>query len=71
MRGIFASIVVLSTASATLGALIPYSQLKAHDHRHARNGLLDCLGSAGLDPAVEGDSDYAAGAAVFNRRCVR
>ncbi|PIL24479.1 hypothetical protein GSI_14233 [Ganoderma sinense ZZ0214-1] len=68
MRGTFASIVVLSTASVALGALIPYSQLKARSYRHARSGLLDCLDSAGFDPVVEGDSAYATDASPFNLR---
>ena len=70
MRGVFASLVILSTTSAALGAFIPYSQLKARGHQHARSSLLDCLDSAGLDPVVEGDSDYASDAAAFNLRCV-
>ena len=70
MRGTLVSIVILSTASAALGALIPYSQLKARGHQHARSSLLDCLDSAGFDPVVEGSSNYATDASPFNLRCV-
>ncbi len=70
MLGFFASIVIVSTTSVALGAFIPYSQLKARGHQHARNSLLECLDSAGLDPVVEGDSHYVTGTAAFNRRCV-
>ncbi|KAI1791691.1 FAD-binding domain-containing protein [Ganoderma leucocontextum] len=68
MRGILASTFIISSASVALGALVPYSQLKARGHKHARNGLLDCLDSAGLDPVVESDSAYATDAAPFNLR---
>ncbi|PIL24501.1 hypothetical protein GSI_14256 [Ganoderma sinense ZZ0214-1] len=64
MRGILASSVALYAASSALGALIPYSGLKARGYS---TPLADCLQTAGLDPVVEGDA-YAAHSAPYNLR---
>ena len=66
MRRILACSVILSAASSALASWIPYSQLKTR----TKNGLLDCLEHAGLDPVVEGDATYATDALPFNLRYV-
>lgn len=64
MRGGLASFVVLSAVSSALGAWIPYSQLK----NRGDSAFLNCLESAGLDPVVQSDPDYATDSAPFNLR---
>ncbi|PIL24496.1 hypothetical protein GSI_14251 [Ganoderma sinense ZZ0214-1] len=65
MRGILASSIALYAASSALGALIPYSDLKARGYS---TPLADCLQTAGLDPVVEGDAAYATDSSPFNLR---
>ena len=64
MRTSFSSFVVLSAVSSSLAAWVPLSQLQ----NRANSSFLDCLDSAGLDPVVQGESDYATDAAAFNLR---
>ena len=63
-RGL-ACFVVLSAISSALGAWVPYSQLK----KRGNSAFLNCLDSAGLDPVVQSDADYANDSAPFNLRC--
>ena len=66
MRTSFTSFVILSAVSSSLAAWVPLSQLQ----NRANSSFLDCLESAGLDPVVQGESDYATDAAAFNLRYV-
>ncbi|KAI0706913.1 FAD-binding domain-containing protein [Cerioporus squamosus] len=64
MRASFTSFVVLSAVSSSLAAWVPLSSLQ----NRANSSFLDCLEGAGLDPVVQGESDYATDAAPFNLR---
>ena len=56
---------VLIAASSALAAWVPASQLK----NRGDSAFLNCLDSAGLDPVVQSDADYANDSAPFNLRC--
>lgn len=62
----FSSFVVLSAVSASYAAWVPLSSLQ----NRAQNTFFSCLENAGLDPVVQGESDYASATAAFNLRYV-
>ncbi|KAI0713966.1 FAD-binding domain-containing protein [Earliella scabrosa] len=64
MRAAFSSFVILAASSACLASWVPYSSLQNRADSH----FLDCLERAGLDPIVQGESEYATAAAPFNVR---
>lgn len=66
MRASFTSFVVLSAVSSSLAAWVPLSSLQ----NRVDSPFLDCLETAGFDPVVQGESEYATDAAPFNLRCV-